>query len=119
MMVEFGLAATALFLLTLGTIDAGRLIWDVLSMQAAVDRIARCRALDQNNLVCPTVTTYVQNYMVGTSSVTFTAADSTACPTPLNGGVMVGYTGAVTFSPYFAKLLGSNYSQTICYARQY
>jgi Flp pilus assembly protein TadG len=123
MLIEFAVAATALLLLTVGTVDAGRLMWNVISMQAALDNAVRCRSFDStsNPTICPasTLSNYLSNYLTGTTQVTFsTPTGVNACPTALSNGAVVGLTGTVTYQASFVKSLTATYTRTICFSHQ-
>ena len=50
--IEYGLVLPAMLLLTLGTIDLGRLLWTDITLSRAADAGARCGAINANIANC-------------------------------------------------------------------
>lgn len=73
--IEFALILPCFLLLIFGTVEAGRLMWTQMSLQYAVDKAARCAALQGNSSPCADVAAYAASVAPGMS---FSSSDFTA-----------------------------------------
>lgn len=107
-MVEFAFVAPVLFMLTIGTIDVGRLVWSASMlhhMAREATRYASVRGADANAPVdASDIETYVKNRLIGISGSEVTVT-TTWTPNNSPGGtvhVQLDY----TYSFLIGKLVG-------------
>ena len=73
--VEFAFVAPAMFLLILGTIYAGLLVYTGMGLQTAVEKAARCYSVNATQCGSASATqTYARSNYFGVSTPTFTAS---------------------------------------------
>jgi len=75
MSVDFAMIATPLFLLILGTMEVGRMLWYQNALNYSVEEAARCASIDVNN--CNT-SDQIKSYAAARSGAGFTAATFSA-----------------------------------------
>jgi Flp pilus assembly protein TadG len=88
--LEFALCAPAFFMLVLGIVEAGLLVWMQLALQQGVEAAARCASVNKNSC---TTTSQIQSY-ASTASYGLTPPTSTfTVTTPACGNlVQASYT---------------------------
>jgi len=116
MMIEFAIVGLTFFFLMIGTMDVGSLIWGYIDMSRAVHAVARCQAMDQNLTHCPNITTYANTYLF--NSVDIKVEVSSAC-VGLYGVGLSQITGTLSYKPFIVTALAKNYTQTLCFTKQY
>jgi Flp pilus assembly protein TadG len=109
-MIEFAFVAPVLFMLTIGTIDVGRLVWSASMlhhMAREATRYASVHGAEANNVVdASDIETYVKNRLIGISGSEVTVT-TTWTPNNSAGGtvnVQLDY----TYSFLIGKLVGLN-----------
>ena len=101
--VEFAFVAPAMFLLMLGTMYAGLLVYTGMGLQAAVEKAARCYSVNATQCsTASTTQTYAQTSYFGVSSPTFTAS-TPACGHQVSASLTfnVGWTIPLTAKACF------------------
>ena len=90
--IEFAFVAPVLFVLTIGTIDVGRLVWSASMlhhMAREATRYASVRGAESNNPVTEAdIQTYVQNRIIGMSAGDVNVA-ATWTPSNSSGGTVL------------------------------
>ena len=116
MMIEFAIAGLTFFFLLIGTIDVANVLWGYIDMSRAVHAVARCSAMDAHSTDCPNITTYANTYLF--NSVDIKIEVSSAC-VGLYGVGLSQITGTLSYKPFIVTALAKNYTQTLCFTRQY
>ena len=95
--LEFALCAPAFFMLVMGIVELGLLVWMQLALQQGVEAAARCASIDKNN--CPN-STQTQAY-ASTQTYGLTPPVETFTVTTPACGNMVQASYTPTFLPSF------------------
>jgi Flp pilus assembly protein TadG len=95
--LEFALCAPAFFMLVMGIVELGLLVWMQLALQQGVEAAARCASIDKNN--CPN-SGQIQAY-ASTQTYGLTPPPETFTVTAPACGNMVQASYTPTFLPSF------------------
>ena len=95
--LEFALCAPAFFMLVMGIIEGGLLVWMQLALQQGVEAAARCASI--NKAVCAT-TSQIQSF-ASTSSYGLTPPTTTFTVTTPSCGNQVAASYTPTYLPSF------------------
>jgi len=95
--LEFALCAPAFFMLVMGIVEAGLLVWMQLALQQGVEAAARCASINKNS--CNTASA-IQTY-ASTASYGLTPPTSTFTVTTPSCGNMVQASYTPTYLPGF------------------
>jgi hypothetical protein len=115
-MIQAAFSLLVFLTFTIGSMDLGLLLFQYQTMARAINQLARCKAIDENNTLCANSNDFVAANTFGMQGISVQQTNSCSAQ---GGGAAVQYTGTLAYSPFLVAPLRNSYRVTYCFARQW